>query len=95
MQEREQVDAVAQTTAMSISRAAQQAGVEVYVVRHCVKVGLVEERLTEQDLAELRRVRRLMTLGINLPGAEVVLRMRRRIRELQAEVIRLERLVRS
>lgn len=82
-------------TTISITRAAQQAGVEVYVVRHCVEVGLLEEDLTEQNLAELRRVRRLMTLGINLPGVEVVLRMRRRIQELQAEVIRLERLVRS
>ena len=103
MSERERVDdpttsgrcTVRQSTSITISKAAQRAGVELYVVRHCVEVGLMEEEMTERDLAELRRVRRLMTLGINLPGVEVILRMRRRIRELQAEVIRLEKLVRS
>ncbi len=82
-------------TPISIDTAAQQAQVDVYVVRHCVEVGLIEENLSERDLAKLRRVRRLMTLGVNLPGVEVVLHMRRRIQELQAEVIRLERLIRS
>jgi DNA-binding transcriptional MerR regulator len=70
--------------------AAQETGVDVYVVRHCVEVGLMEKKLDESDLAELRRVRRLMALGINLPGVEVIVRMRRRIQELHAEVIRLE-----
>jgi DNA-binding transcriptional MerR regulator len=79
------------TTSISIRKAAQQAGIEVYVVRHCVEVGLLETDLTEQDLAELRRIRRLMTLGVNLAGIEVILRMRRRIQELQAELTRLER----
>ena len=83
------------STSISMSEAAQRAQVDVYVVRHCVKIGLVQEELTERDLAALRRVRRLMTLGINLPGVEVVFHMRRRIQELQAEVLRLESLVRS
>jgi len=95
MKDRERYDAVAQSTPISISKAARRIGVDVYVVRHCVEVDLVEEELTERDLAELRRIRRLMALGINLPGVEVILRMRRRIQELQAEVIRLERLARS
>jgi hypothetical protein len=84
-----------QGSTVRVRRAAHRAGVEVYVVRHCVEVGLIQEELTERDLAELRRVRRLMQLGINLPGVEVVFHMRRRIRELQAEVSRLERLIRS
>ena len=80
-----------QTTSITIKTAARRAGVDVYVVEHCVEVGLVERDLTERDLAELRRIRRLMALGVNLPGVEVILRMRRRIQQLQAELIRLER----
>lgn len=81
-------------TTLTIRKAARQAGIEITVVRHCIEVGVLEEELTEEDLAELRRVRRLMSLGINLPGVEVILRMRRRIRELEAEVVRLERRLR-
>ncbi|MGD2178693.1 MAG: hypothetical protein PVG71_12825 [Anaerolineae bacterium] len=77
-------------TSVTIKKAARQAGVDVYVVRHCIKVGVTEEELTEIDLAELRRVRRLMSLGVNLPGAEVILRMRRRIKDLEAEIAQLE-----
>ena len=76
---------------ITITRAAERAGVRLYVARRCVDVGLVEEGLTERDLAELRRVRRLMALGINLPGVEVILRMRRRIESLQEELTRLQR----
>jgi DNA-binding transcriptional MerR regulator len=57
-------------------------------------VGVTEAELTEDDVAELRRVRRLMSLGINLPGVEVILRMRRRIKDLEAEIARLERRLR-
>jgi hypothetical protein len=76
---------------MSIGKAAQQAAVEVQVVQYCIEVDLMDERLTEADLCELRRVRRLMSLGVNLHGAEVILRMRRRIQELEAELDRLRR----
>ena len=89
------VEVVNQSTSITIRKAARRAGVDVYVVRHCVEVGLMGEKLTERHLAELRRVRRLLTLGINLAGVEVILRMRQRIQELQAEVVRLERLMRS
>lgn len=78
-------------TTLTVRKAARQAGVDVHVVRHCIRVGVTEEQLTDDDLAELRRVRRLMSLGINLQGAEVILRMRRRIKELEAEIARLER----
>ncbi|MGD2103731.1 MAG: hypothetical protein PVJ55_01265 [Anaerolineae bacterium] len=78
-----------QATSITIEKAARKAGVEVYVARRCVEVGLMERELTEPDLAELRRVRRLMALGINLSGVEVILCMRRRIEELQAELARL------
>lgn len=80
-------------TTITVRRAARQAGLRVRVVRHYIDVGVFDERLTEDDLVELRRVRRLMSLGINLAGAEVILRMRRRIEELEAEIARLERLL--
>ncbi len=76
---------------ITIQRAAKRAGVELYVAHHFVHVGMMDEDLTDRDLAELRRVRRLMALGINLPGVEVILRMRRRMQELQAELERLQR----
>lgn len=79
---------------LTVRKAARQAGVDVRVVRHCIRVGVMDEQLTDDDLAELRRVRRLMSLGINLQGAEVILRMRRRIKELEAEIVRLERRLR-
>lgn len=74
---------------ITISKAANRAGLESQVVRHCVSVGLVRERLTEEDLAELRRVRRLTALGVNMPGVEIILRMRRQVLELRAELERL------
>ena len=42
---------------------------------------------------ELRRIRRLTDLGVNLAGAEIILRMRRRIEELQIEIARLQTLL--
>ncbi len=81
-------------TTITIRTAARRAGVDVRVVKHCIEVGVMQEGLTEEDLLELRRIRRLMSLGINLAGAEVILRMRRRIEELEAEVARLERRLR-
>jgi hypothetical protein len=78
-------------TAITVDRAARQAGVEVRVVRYCIEVGVTEAELTEDDVAELRRVRRLVSLGINLPGVEVILRMRRRINDLEAEITGLKR----
>jgi hypothetical protein len=77
------------STTISIRTAAQRAAVEVHVVRYCIEAGLVEEGPTESDLRELRRVRRLMSLGINLHGVEIVLRMRRRIQELEGELDRM------
>jgi len=82
-------------TEITIRKAAERAGVQVHVARHCVEVGLMDRALTDRDLAELRRVRRLMALGINLPGIEVILRMRRQIQTLQAELRELERRTRQ
>ncbi len=77
------------TKRISITVAARRTGVDPEVAVHCVELGFVREPLTEDELAELRRVRRLLDLGINLPGIEVILRMRRRIETLQIEMERL------
>jgi MerR family transcriptional regulator/heat shock protein HspR len=79
-----------QTAHITVTVAARRTDVEPHIIRHCVQLGLVSERLTEADLVELRRVRRLTNLGVNLAGVEIILRMRRRIEELQAEMARLE-----
>lgn len=88
MKGREQITA----SSISIRTAARRAAVDGQVVQYCVEVGLMKERLNDADLRELRRVRRLMSLGVNLEGAEIILRMRRRIQELEAELSRLRRL---
>jgi DNA-binding transcriptional MerR regulator len=67
----------------SIGVAARRTGLESHTVRHCVRAGLVSNSLTNDDLAELRRVRRLTELEVNLAGVEIIVRMRRRIVELQ------------
>ena len=59
-------------------------------IRKCIQRSLVSETLSDADLSELRRIRRLQELGVNLPGIEVILRMRQRIRALQAQMERLE-----
>jgi MerR family transcriptional regulator/heat shock protein HspR len=82
-----------QTTYITITVAAHRASLSPRTVRRYVQRGLVGEMLTEADLAELRRVRRLTDLGVNLAGVEIILRMRRQIEELEAEVERLEALL--
>jgi len=81
------------TTCITITVAARRAGLSPHTVRRYVRRGLVCETLTEADLAELRRIRRLTDLGINLAGVEVILSMRRQIEELQAEIDRLRSLL--
>jgi MerR family transcriptional regulator/heat shock protein HspR len=82
-----------ETTVITVAVAARQAGLTSHTVRRYIRRGLLSETLTEVDLAELRRIRRLTGLGVNLAGVEVVLQMRRHIRELQAEVDRLQALL--
>ena len=79
-----------QTTWITVTVAARQAGVSPRTVRRYIRRGLASDPLTEGELAELRRIRRLTDLGVNLAGVEIILRMRRQIEMLQAEVARLE-----
>jgi len=74
----------------TFSIAARRTGLSTRTVRRYVRRGLVNRTLTEEELAELRRIRRLTSLGINLAGVEIILRMRRQIEELQAHIARLE-----
>jgi DNA-binding transcriptional MerR regulator len=55
-----------------------------------MRLQLVGQTLTEAELAQLRRIRRLGELGINLTGIEVILRMRRQILELQDQIRQLQ-----
>jgi MerR family transcriptional regulator/heat shock protein HspR len=78
---------------ITVTAAARRCGVAPYTVRRYIRRGLVSETLTEAELAELRRIRRLTLLGVNLAGVEIILRMRQQIEELQAEMGRLHGLL--
>jgi MerR family transcriptional regulator/heat shock protein HspR len=79
-------------TRVTVSLAARQTGVSPRSVRRYIHRGLISKPLTESGLHQLRRIRRLRELGIDLCGIEVILHMRRQIQELRAEVARLRRL---
>jgi MerR family transcriptional regulator/heat shock protein HspR len=68
----------------SVEIAAGVVGLSPARVRHLVRVGLVRPAVVERgrplfgedELARLRRVRRLMAdLGVNLAGVEIILRL--------------------
>ncbi|MGD9047910.1 MAG: chaperone modulator CbpM [Anaerolineae bacterium] len=80
-----------ETIYISISTAGKRTGLPPQVVEECVERSLVHQPLTEADLLELRRIRRLQDLGVNLQGIEIILHMRRRIQMLQVELTRWER----
>jgi MerR family transcriptional regulator/heat shock protein HspR len=82
-----------ESSIVTIAVAARQSGVTSHTVRRYVRRGLVGTPLTEASLVELRRIRRLTDLGVNLAGVQVILRMRQRIEDLQAEVDRLQTLL--
>jgi MerR family transcriptional regulator/heat shock protein HspR len=81
-----------------ISVAARMVGLHAQSLRHYERVGLVRPsrsqgrvRLYSQaDVARLRQIQRLIQdLGVNLAGAEVIIRMNERIRLMEAEMERL------
>jgi hypothetical protein len=76
---------------ISVRTAVRQTGLSPQVVEECVERRLIREPLTDADLLELRRIRRLRELGVNIQGIEIILRMRHRIQVLQAELARWER----
>lgn len=77
-----------------ISVAAQLLGMHVQTLRYYERAGLIQPsrsqgniRLYSQaDLERVQEVRRLMEdLGVNLAGAEVILRMKEHLRQLERE----------
>ena len=82
-----------------ISVAARLLSIQTHTLRYYEKIGIIEPsrsrgniRLySDRDLAQLRQMKTLMEdLGINLAGAEVILRMAQRMTELQRHVEGLE-----
>ncbi len=82
-----------------ISIAAKMLGIQTHTLRYYERIGVVEPsrsrgniRLySEKDLEQLRHVKTLMdNLGVNLAGAEVILRMAHQIEELQNKVQELQ-----
>ena len=82
-----------------ISIAARIVGVQTHTLRYYERIGIISPyrsqgniRLySEREIAQLRRVKTLMDdLGVNLAGIEVILRMTKRITELQRQVEELE-----
>ena len=82
-----------------ISVTARMLGVQTHTLRYYEKIGIIEPsrskgnvRLySERDIARLQRVKTLMNdLGVNLAGAEVILRMAERITDLQRHMEELE-----
>ena len=82
-----------------ISIAAGMLGIQTHTLRYYEKIGIIEParsqgniRLySERDIALLRRVKTLVDdLGVNLAGIQVILRMMRRMNELQHQMEELE-----
>jgi MerR family transcriptional regulator, heat shock protein HspR len=82
-----------------ISVAARILGIRTYTLRYYEKVGIIEPsrsqgniRLySDKDIAEIKQMKTLMEdLGISIAGAEVILRMARRMAELQNQIKSLE-----
>jgi MerR family transcriptional regulator/heat shock protein HspR len=81
-----------------ISIAARMVGMHAQTLRQYERIGLVEPKRTRgnvrmysrSDVARLRQVQRLINdLGVNLAGAEVILRMSERMKEMEVEIERL------
>ncbi len=82
-----------------ISIAARMIGVHAQTLRYYERAGLIEPsrsrgniRLySDQDIERLRTIQRLMNdLGLNLAGAEVVMRMGERMAEMERQLEAME-----
>jgi len=82
-----------------ISIAARMLGVHAQTLRYYERAGMIEpsrsrgnRRLySAEDIERLRRMKTLMDdLGVNLAGVEVIMRMSRRMLEMEREIQDLE-----
>lgn len=82
-----------------ISIAARILGIRTHTLRYYEKIGVIEPsrssgkiRLySQKDMDQLRRVKTLIEdLGVNLAGAEVIMRMAQQMNELQKHVEKVE-----
>lgn len=71
---------------VEVAAIARRLGLSPDAVHYCLEVELVGQALADSDLAELRRVRRLLDLEVNLAGVEIILRMRQQMRAMQAQL---------
>jgi len=78
-----------------ISVAARMLGLHAQTLRYYERMGIIAPsrsrgriRLYSQaDISRLRQIQRLINdLGVNLAGAEVILRLNRRIRQMEQEM---------
>ena len=83
-----------------ISIAAKMIGMHAQSLRHYERIGLIQPgrsrgrvRLYSQsDIERLRYIQRLIQdLGVNLAGAEVVIRLNERVRQMEEEMEALRR----
>jgi MerR family transcriptional regulator/heat shock protein HspR len=81
-----------------ISVAARMVGMHAQTLRYYERAGIIEPSRSRgrirlyspADIARLRQIQRLITeLGVNLAGAEIILRLNDRIREMDEEMGRL------
>ena len=81
-----------------ISIAARMVGMHQQTLRYYERVGLIEPSRSRgnirlyspSDIGKLRQIQRLIAdLGVNLAGVEVIIRMGRRIQDLERELERL------
>ncbi|MGH2543229.1 MAG: hypothetical protein ACRERD_08530 [Candidatus Binatia bacterium] len=76
----------------ALIRAAKEAQVEADLLIECLQrrlISLHDSQWNEHAIEEARRVRRMMALGVNLPGIEVIFHMRQRAFRMQQEIQQL------
>ena len=82
-----------------ISVVSRMLGIQTHTLRYYERVGIIEPHrsqgnmrlYSERDITLLRRAKTLMEdLGVNLAGAEVILRMAQRMNEMQNYIEKLE-----
>lgn len=83
------------TSYYSEQETAHYCRVEVQFIRQLYDAGLIEgidvpgeeRRFSEEDIAQLRRIRRLhQDLGVNLEGIGIIMRLQARLEALQREL---------